>query len=257
VQFATPERGEDNEDPMLIEKPFRATWGDFPDVLIFAGESAVKRHPEYPAAKAGDIGSAKRLAADLISAEAIASVARLVAGRDAILLPVHALEAGGVNRVPAAMAELLGERMRLEVEEDIVQSNTAGHTGASGWARLARPAVFDGEVASGRGYVLVDDFVGQGGTLANLRGYVLSGGAEAIGAATLTGKGYSAKLALSPQSLHSLRDRYETELESWWRQSFGYGFEELTESEARYLLRAENAHTIRDRIAQARSEAKP
>ncbi len=112
-------------------------------------------------------------------------------------------------------------------------------------------------MASGRDYVLVDDFVGQGGTLANLRGYALSGGAEVIGAAALTGKGYSAKLALSPQTLHSLKDRYDTELENWWCQSFGYGFDKLTESEARYLLRAENAHTIRDRMAQARSEAKP
>ncbi|MFH1602552.1 MAG: hypothetical protein ABIH03_01430 [Pseudomonadota bacterium] len=73
----------------------------------------------------------------------------------------------------------------------------------------------------------------------------------------MTGKGYSAKLALSPQKLHSLRDRYGKELEIWWHQSFGYGFDKLTESEARYLLRAENAHTIRDRVAQARSEAKP
>ncbi|MFH1602551.1 MAG: phosphoribosyltransferase [Pseudomonadota bacterium] len=64
-----------------------------------------------------------------------------------------------------------------------MQANTVGHTGASGWARLARPAVFDGEVASGRNYVLVDDFVGQGGTLANLRGYALSEGAEVSGAA--------------------------------------------------------------------------
>lgn len=155
------------------------------------------------------------------------------------------------------MAELLDERMGLEVEERIVQANTVGHTGASGWGRLARPAVFDGEVASGRDYVLVDDFVGEGGTLANLRGYALSGGAEVIGAAAFTGRGYSAELVLSPQTLHSLRDRYGKELESWWRQSFGYGFAKLTESEARYLLRAENVDTIRDRMAQARSEAKP
>jgi hypothetical protein len=242
---------------MSIEKPIRATWGNFPDVLIFAVESAVKRHPEYLAAKTGEVGAAKRLAADFISAEAIASVARLVAGCDAMLLPVHALEAGGVNRIPAAMAALLGERIGLEIEERIVQANTVGHTGASGWGRLARPAVFDGEVASGRHYVLVDDFVGQGGTLANMRGYAQSGGAEVIGAAALTGKGYSAKIALSPQTLNSLEDRYGKELEDWWRQSFGYGFDRLTESEARYLLRAENADTIRDRMAQARSEAEP
>jgi hypoxanthine-guanine phosphoribosyltransferase len=110
-------------------------------------------------------------------------------------------------------------------------------------------------VASGRNDVLVDDFVGQGGTLANMRGYAQSGGAKVIGAAVLTGKGYSAEIALSPQTLQSPEDRYGKELEDWWRQSFGYGFEKLTESEGRYLFRAENADTVRDRMAQARSEA--
>ena len=165
---------------MLIEKPIRASPG-----AIFRTCSSSLRKARSSAIpntwrRKPDVGAAKRLAADLISAEAVASVARLVAGRDAMLLPVHALEAGGVNRIPAAMAELLGERMGLEVEERIVQANTVGHTGASGWGRLARPAVFNGEVASEGNYVLVDDFVGQGGTLANLRGYAFSfRGAEA------------------------------------------------------------------------------
>jgi len=42
--------------------------------------------------------------------------------------------------------------------------------GASGWERMARPAMFEGDVIGGRNYLLVDDFVGQGDTLANLRG---------------------------------------------------------------------------------------
>jgi hypothetical protein len=242
---------------MPIAKATRALWGAFPDVVIFAGESEVMRHPEYAAAKAGNVDAAKRLAAEFVTAAVLAAVERMITGREAKLLPVHAIEADGVNRIPAALAELLGERLGLEVEESIVQGNTVGHTGASGWARLARPAVFDGKAARGRDYLLVDDFVGQGGTLANLRGHALAGGAGVAGAVTLTGKAYSAKIALSPQTLQALRERHGTDLENWWRQSFGYGFERLTESEARYLLRAENARTVRDRIAQARSEANP
>ncbi len=38
-------------------------------------------------------------------------------------------------------------------------------------------------------------------------------------------------------------------LEDWWRNRFG--FENLTESEVRYLVRTENADTIRNRIAAA------
>ena len=36
-----------------------------------------------------------------------------------------------------------------------------------------------------------------------------------------------------------------------WRKRFGFGFDCLTESEARYLLRAEDADTIRNRLAAA------
>ena len=45
-------------------------------------------------------------------------------------------------------------------------------------------------------YFLVDDFIGQGGTLANLKGYLESRGAAVLGATALTGKAYSAKLKL-------------------------------------------------------------
>jgi hypothetical protein len=46
------------------------------------------------------------------------------------------------------------------------------HTGADGFARMARPAEFAGTIQKGCEYVLVDDFVGMGGTLANMRGYI-------------------------------------------------------------------------------------
>ncbi len=43
---------------------------------------------------------------------------------------------------------------------------------------------------------------------------------------------------------------------AWWRERFGFGFEFLTEFEARYLLRAENADTIRNRLAAAEQESR-
>jgi len=72
----------------------------------------------------------------------------------------------GVNEIPAALAELLSEWLSLSIIDSIVQSNTVGHTGASGFQRLANQALFVGDVESGRSYLLVDDFIGQGGTLA-------------------------------------------------------------------------------------------
>ena len=44
------------------------------------------------------------------------------------------------------------------------------------------------------------------------------------------------------------------EIENWRLEDFGYDFSCLTESEARYLVRVENADTIRSRISEARSD---
>jgi len=170
------------------------------------------------------------------------------------MVPVHALESQGYNRIPAAFAELLAEKLTLDVEVGIIQANVVNHTGASGWERMVRPALFDGTVPSGRDYVLVDDFVGLGGTLANLRGYIMHGGGRVLGAVTLTGRADSATLALQPGTLVALREKHGEQIETWWQEIFGYRFDCLTESEARYLIRVEDADTVRARVLEAGSQ---
>lgn len=101
-------------------------------------------------------------------------------------------------------------------------------------------------------YLLVDDFVGQGGTLANFRGYLIANGGRVIGATVLTGKPYSAKIALSKVTYEQLIEKHSKALEDWWREQFGHGFELLTESEARYLKNTPDADAIRDQILAAR-----
>lgn len=129
-----------------------------------------------------------------------------------------------------------------------MQVNVVRHTGANGFARLARQALFEGSVTPGADYFLVDDFVGQGGTLANLRGFIEFHGGNVVGATSLTGRSDSAKIALEEQQLAELRSRHGKALEDWWKNRFGHGFNCLTQSEARYLARIENADKIRDRI---------
>lgn len=246
---------------MNIERPNRKPWGAFPEVAILGDEAAVRGHAEYRAAKAGDIGAAKRLAAAFVGEAALDALRGMIAagarsGAAVRILPVHAVEAGGINRIPAALAQLLGQKLGLEVETGVVQANVVAHTGSSGWWRLAHPAVFDGEVAPRAPYLLADDLVAQGGTLANLRGHVLARGGAVLGATALTGKAYSATLSVRGETLTALRAKHGPDLENWWRKSFGYGFDELTESEARYLLRAESARAVRDRILEAGPQAK-
>lgn len=243
------------DGPILrIGIPNRAPWNGFPRIVIAADESTVKRHPEYEGAKTGDVPAAKRLAAQLTGPKILNAVRALIGDRTPVMVPVHALENQGYNRIPAAFAELLAEKLDLEVETGIIQANVVNHTGASGWERMVRPPLFDGAVPPERDYVLVDDFVGQGGTLANLRGYMIHGGGRVLGAATLTGRADSATLALQPGTLAALRDKHGEQIETWWQGIFGYRLDCLTESEARYLLRVENADAIRARLIAAGSE---
>jgi len=237
-----------------VEKPHRVPWNGFPNVVITTDESAVKRHAEYEGAKTGDVPAAKRLAAQLTGPRILDAIRELIGDRQVALLPVHALENQGYNRIPAAFAELLAEKLGLEVETGIVQANVVNHTGASGWERMVRPPVFDGAVVPESDYLMVDDFVGQGGTLANLRGYLIGGGGRVLGATTLTGRADSATLALQPTTLAALRGKHGEQIENWWQGTFGYRFDCLTESEARYLLRVEDADTIRVRLIAAGSE---
>lgn len=229
--------------------PTRAPWDALPDVLIHSAIPVVKGHVDYAAAKAGDADAALRLVVDTISDPAVEALRNLCPGSTPILAPVHALESTGVNAIPLALAEEISRRLGWPVGFTIVQTNLVGHTGASGFGRLARQAVFAGDVERDRDYVLVDDFIGQGGTLANLRGHLVRRGARVVGATVLTGKLHSAKLTLSSSTLDELRRKHGPELEDWWRDRFGHGFDGLTESEARYLARTPDADRVRDRVA--------
>lgn len=234
---------------MLI-RPLRSPWDVFPNVWIHSPESAVKQHPAYPAAKAGDVDAAVDLVADTLNDERLGELEAAFGQRAPILVSVHAEESVGVNAIPEVLADAISRALGWEREGEVVQANVVNHTGADGFSRLARQAVFAGQIAPDRNYVICDDFIGQGGTIANLRGHIIAQGGFVIGATVLTGKDYSAILALSGDRLNELREKHG-KIENWWQERFGFGFDCLTASEARYLIRTENSDTIRERIGAA------
>ena len=242
-------------DLKAMKPPPRTAWRDFPDAVLLAAETETRRHPEYAAAKAGDAAASARLVDALVDETGVVAVRALI---DAVcedgapvLVSAHAYERDGFNAIPAALARLLSERLGVRHDTTVVQSNVVGHTGADGYGRLARQAAFAGNVARGHEYVMVDDFIGQGGTLANLRGWVEKQGGTVVGAVGLTGKPYSAKLNPSEEQLDELKQKHGPAFERWWREHFGHAFDCLTQSEARYLARSPDADTIRDRLAAA------
>ncbi len=242
-------RADSDADHVLA--PVRTPWPyGFPDADIHAQESRIKKHSSYAAAKAGDVRASLDLVLNTLDDTA---VERLRQYSGAMIIPVHGLEGVSVNTIPMAMAVCLSHRLGLALVTDVIQTTRAAHTGASGWWRLQSHALFRGEITHGTDYVLVDDFLGMGGTFANLRGYVEAEGGHVVHTQALTGKPYSAKIALTAETLEALRGKHG-DLERWWFSKFGYGFDALTESEARYLGRAEDADTIRARLAEAARE---
>ncbi len=246
------ERAEANLKAMA--PPPRVAWRRFPEAVLLAEETETRQHPDYAAAKSGDELAARRLIGSLLDESGAAKVRPLLeASHLAVpaLVCAHACEGEGVNTIPAALAEWLSVHLDVPYVSGIVQSNVVAHTGADGYGRLARQARFEGHVDPGREYVMVDDFIGQGGTMANLRGWIEKSGGHVIGAVGLTGKPYSAKLAPAKEQLHELRQKHGREFEKWWRTEFGHAFNCLTQSEARYLARSPDVDTIRSRLAAA------
>lgn len=229
--------------------PIRTPWQNFPPAILHAVESLVKKHPHYQEAKAGSADAAFALVTATTSDKAVAELKELIQGRQAILVSAHAFEKDGVNAIPEAFADELGRRLGIPTDDSVVQINVVGHTGANGFARMARQAIFDGTVIKGANYVLVDDFIGQGGTLANMKGFIEAEGGIVIGATVLTGKPYSAILTPTQEQLAGLREKHGKDFEDWWRNKFSHGFDCLTQSEARYLARTEDVNTIRNRLA--------
>lgn len=234
----------------------RRGWSnDFPDAVLGHRPGVVNAHPDYAAAKAGDDVAALRLARDLVTDEYAQAVRDAMPdGATPVIVPVLALEAAGKNRIPLMAAQVLADRLGLQVDEQIVQAQRVGRGGSDGMHRIATQPTFSGPVTRGADYLILDDTLTQGGTLAQLKTHIEDNGGRVILASALTGKQYSAKIALSNERLTQLRDRFGA-IESWWRSEFGYGFDGFTESEARFILELRgnpSADAIRDRVDAAR-----
>ncbi len=139
---------------------------------------------------------------------------------------------------------------------DIGQSNYVAHTRANGWHGLVTSATFTGTIIKRADYFLVDDHIGLGGTLANLRGYMEINGGKVIGMTTLTETGGRRKIAARLETLFTLKEKHGNELNQFGRQVLGHGTDCLTDIEAGYLYCFESVTAIAARMAEAATAAR-
>ena len=237
---------------------------NFPEVSTLADYKAMKENPFYVAAKTGNNEAAVNLIQSLISNENKIFLSIGEKYPDAVLLGIHAEEREGKNKIPQVLVEYMGKITGLEVDKEILQSNIVSHTGAGQNVRLFARPEFDGNVQSGRDYILVDDMITMGGTMGELRHYIESRGGNVVSMISLSTRHESnrtiaqrdeTKLDLQKTfGVKSLGGEYDmTPLNDFLKESGLYGgnYEALTESEARALIHIKTLDEARNRRTSA------
>jgi hypothetical protein len=250
--FATVQTKETDKGVAMFSRR-TASGNVIPDSIIGHRLGTLSQHKDYAAAKAGDEVAALNLAKDLVDEQMVKAV-KDAAGNSPIFVPVVSVEASGKNKIPLAVSEVLSSKLGASTTTEIVQLDSPKRTAMDGLDRLLSPPEFDGEVIPGASYVLVDDTITQGGTFAALASHILDNGGKISGVVALTGKQYSAKIQPSTELLSQVREQYG-DIESDFRAATGYGFDALTQSEARYLAKHNDAESVRNRIIEAGRKA--
>lgn len=245
-------RNKSFRNKIMTLKLIRTPWSDFPPVKVLYQSGTLKNtDPDlYLSAKSGDVQAAFNLLfQNVLKEKDIYDFGKLVFSKNPILVPVLAEEHLGKNRIPAVFAEILSGYLGFEVCDDIVQTVKANHTNASSYQRIVRQPIFDGAVEPNRNYVIIDDTVSMGGTLAALKGYIEYNGGKVILAMTLTG--YN-NLDLVPlQTTLDFIKRKHPLLEQWWQHEFGFPLEYLTQGELGHFKKPNSLDEIRNRLIEA------
>lgn len=217
-----------------------------PYVWSTRDHAAVKAHEDYRAAKSGDIHAAIRLVRDMVNPRTVEEVANRFPG--AKFVAPYTLDEAGANMIPRALAAHYANSAKGSVAGDIVQVTRAGRTASDPMERMLKRPQFAGHVAKGGQYVLVDDVVTMGGTLAELSNYIHSQGGTVLGAVSLTNATRTGTLDVSPRRQELLRGRFGPTI----TDLFGVEPNALTGPEAGYLGNFRSSDALRARADAAR-----
>lgn len=251
------------------ERPLRAPWtSHFPPVFIHThyeadddagGAPGISDHPAFfPAKKRRDARAALRLIEDVAQDGTLdrlhdATVEFRQHGRLVVLAP-GAMPSDSNNALAITYAHWLAVEMRWDVEERLFQRKDFSKDFSDFWPRLAHSSEFYGEITPGRHYVLVDDILTLGGTLADLRGFVIANGGHVVAMSTLAHRsGVDVQISLAEKTRFGLLSAYRGALDEFCAQELGYGQDCLTEFEGRRLQRFASLDAVRDGLNGARN----
>ena len=210
--------------------------------------SELREHRNYRQAKAGDHYAAFDLLLELVSKRLIDYQGYFPA--NAVYASPFARELTGDNALPLVLALLCAAEFDGEPDFTIVQRERVYHTGANPMERLITRPSFVGRVQSGRNYVLVDDVINMGNTLAELANYIIHRGGHVIAYCVLVDDGRLKTLSPEQKIIDKLSERFGHEIE----EIFGTRTNCLTANESQYLLGFRSIDEIRNRCVKAKKE---
>lgn len=210
-----------------MQQVHRAPWAEFPDVTLHTNGATLKAHSGYPAAKAGNLDAALKVAESLIKPD------KIDLDFD-VIVPVKQIDTGQYNALPRAAAFILAIKKNRQVLLNTYQTNEVSHTKANAALRILAQPHFAGIIESGLRVLLLDDVVTLGSTLANLRGWLEHCGAHVVGCTSLASGFASTKLVPPTDLLDRLDKRHPNNVEL--ASIFGFSQSCWTNREARFLL---------------------
>lgn len=208
-------------------------------------------HPALEAAsERGDAAAADRMVSDLYNPSVVAELKQMLNGQTPIIATPHVpKEQAGRNLLDITFADRMAEELNGELS-DIFQERRMGRKGLGGLARVLVQPRFHGEVVPGAPYILADDQVTMGSTMAALRGYIeLRGGRVIAATAISNGKGSTSRasdatdlgnvksrlnfnLASDPHAIREIKGHAGEWFENFVQRRVGFTTECLTRFEA-------------------------
>ena len=250
--------------PKFNEQAARIPWKEDSDygVLVHRDWTAkakkerrltLKHHPLYWVAKTeGDYIAAQQVVDDLLNQETLLTLCERIGNKKPIIVAPSLTKEDPKNVIPVWFAYNVAYHLNLSVSREIFQSDKSHRTGRSGFYRLANDPEFYGTVHSGQDYLIVDDVLTMGGTLASLRAFIESRGGNVIATTVLADSNIKARVAHNkglefiepqsevflkptPEALEELRKKHGYKLAKLWESKKGYGLDCLTAREVDFL----------------------
>jgi len=160
---------------------------------------------------------------------------------DSFLLPVRSR-----NMLPLALSYEIG----LKIWDQVFLKSTIHRKSLYAIQRLQHSPVFVGHIQKDMTYIIVDDIVTQGGTISALRKHVLAYGGKVAAIVALAYAIGSYDIAPTRGIMVRLLVKFGDSICQFQSIGLVNSFDELTNSQAKYLLRFSSIHNIFKKIAK-------